>query len=165
MPLLGSSQGISRGELRNTKGNPITYTDSIPRGTLIGTTDKAGNLYLHMHVEDARLILTDLLDYELIVDSILPEYENRDSLQTKAITLNLSKIMELQLQSSNCDKQLDNLNAIIDNVKEIGGFKDLTIENVEKRVKQEKIKKGLALGGGTVGGVGLGIIIGFFLAK
>tara|TARA_R110000868_G_scaffold145027_1_gene364852 strand:- start:2132 stop:2488 length:357 start_codon:yes stop_codon:yes gene_type:complete len=118
-----------------------------------------------MHVEDARLILTDLLDYELIVDSILPEYENRDSLQTKAITLNLSKIMELQLQSSNCDKQLDNLNAIIDNVKEIGGFKDLTIENVEKRVKQEKIKKGLALGGGTVGGVGLGIIIGFFLAK
>lgn len=165
MPLLANSQGISKGDFRGTPDNPITYTDSIPRGTLIGTTDALGNLYLHMHVEDAKLILTDLLDYELIVDSILPEYERKDSLHNRVITLNLTKIAELQLQSDNQKEQLKNLNAIIDNVKEINGFKDLTVENAKKAVKTEKIKKGLALGGGTLGGVGLGIILGFFLAK
>jgi len=165
MPLLANSQSISKGEFRETTENPITYTDSIPRGTVIGTTDTAGNLYLHMHVEDAKLILTDLLDYELIVDSILPEYERNDSLHTKAIVLNIAKIKELQLQSDNQVEQLKNLNSIIDNVKEIDGFKDLTIENAKDVIKKEKIKKGLALGGGIGGGVGLGIIIGFFLAK
>jgi len=114
-------------------------------------------------VEDARLLLTDLLDYELIVDSIMPEYESRDSTQRQAITLNLSKIAELQLQSKNHKEQKEKLEGLIDNIREIGGFKDLTIENAEKVIKQEKIKKGLALGGGIGGGIGLGILIGFLM--
>jgi len=116
-------------------------------------------------VEDARLILTDLLDYELIVDSIMPAYESRDSIQQKAITINLSKIAELQFQSENCEEQKLKLEGLIANIREIGGFKDLTIENAKDVIKKEKIKKGLAFGGGTLGGVGLGILIGFFLAK
>lgn len=164
MPLLASSQGISNGELRETS-NPHTYADSIPRGTLIGTVNNLGELILHLHVEDARLLLTDLLDYELIVDSIMPEYENRDSIQKKAISINLSKIAELQSQSENYKEQKRKLEGLIANIREIGGFKDLTIDNAEKVIKKEKIKKGLAFGGGTLGGVGLGIIIGYFLAK
>ena len=164
MPLLGSTQSISNGELRETS-NPTTYTDSIPRGTLIGTVNSIGELILHLHVEDARVLLTDLLDYELIVDSIMPEYENRDSIQKTAITINLSKIGELQLQSDNCIEQKRLLEGLIENIREIGGFKDLTIDNAKDVIKKEKLKKGLAFGGGTLGGVGLGILIGFFLAK
>jgi len=164
MPLLVSSQSISNGELRETN-NPHTYADSIPRGTLIGTVNNLGELILHLHVEDARLLLTDLVDYELIVDSIMPEYESRDSIQRTAITINLSKIGELQLQSENYQEQKLKLEALIGNIREIGGFKDLTIDNAETLIKKEKIKKGLALGGGISGGVGLGILIGVFLAK
>lgn len=162
MPLLVSSQSISNGELRETS-NPHTYADSIPRGTLIGTVNNLGELILHLHVEDARLLLTDLLDYELIVDSIMPEYEHRDSTQKKAITLNLAKIAELQLQSKNCKEQKEKLEGLIANIREIGGFKDLTIDNAKDVIKKEKIKKGLAFGGGITGGIGLGILIGVLI--
>ena len=76
MPLLVNSQNTSKdvkGEFR--KEQNLTYMDSIPRGTLIGTVDSFGNKYIHMHIEDAKIFLTDLLDYELIIDSVLPEYE------------------------------------------------------------------------------------------
>jgi len=109
----------------------------IPRGTIIGTADSAGNMYLHMHIEDAKIFLTDLLDCELIVDSILPGYTKRASLQTSAITLNIKKIKELQKQSELCDEQNLRLQGILNNLEEIGTFKDLTIENVEKQVRGE----------------------------
>lgn len=139
--------------------------DSIPRGTIIGTVDAEGEMYIHMHVEDAKIFLTDLLDYELLVDSVLPEYEREADLHSHAIWLNIGKIKRLQSKNNASDKQIANLEKFIVNLQEIGGFKDMTIEEAEKAVKKEKIKKGLALGGGTLGGVGLGIIIGFFLAK
>ena len=139
--------------------------DSIPRGTLIGTVDSFGNKYIHMHIEDAKIFLTDLLDYELIIDSVLPEYEREAGLHSHAIFLNIGKIKRLQSKHSASEQQIKNLEDYIDNLQEIGGFKDMTIEEAEKAVKKEKVKKGLALGGGTLGGVGLGIIIGFFLAN
>jgi len=139
--------------------------DSIPRGTIVATADVDGNMYIHMHIEDAKIFLTDLLDYEILVDSVLPEYEREADLHNHAIFLNIGKIKKLQSKNNASDKQIENLEKFISNLQEIGGFKDMTIEEAEKAVKKEKIKKGLGIGGGTLGGVGLGIIMGFFLAK
>ena len=138
-PLLVNSQSIYKGEIK--------------RGEILGTKDSIGNIYIHMHIEDAKIFLTDLLDYELIVDSILPAYEEKDSLQTSAITLNMQKITELQKQSLK-------LKGILNNLEEIGTFKDLTIENVEKQVKKEKLKKTLGFIGSGLGGIGIGIVVG-----
>jgi len=145
-PLLVNSQSIYNGEIK--------------RGEILGTKDSIGNIYIHMHIEDAKIFLTDLLDYELIVDSILPEYEKRDSLQTSAITLNIHKITELQKQSELCEEQNLKLKRILNNLEEIGTFKDLTIENVEKQVKKEKLKKTLGFIGSGLGGIGIGIVVG-----
>lgn len=166
IPLLGNSQSISKGErLRGEyrTSSASTYMRDIPRGTIIGTADSAGNMYLHMHIEDAKIFLTDLLDYELIVDSILPGYTKRASLQTSAITLNIKKIKELQKQSELCDEQNLRLQGILNNLEEIGTFKDLTIENVEKQVRREKLKKTFGFIGAGLGGLAAGIIVGFTL--
>lgn len=168
IPLLSNSQSISNEE--KIKGDyrtehTLTYMDSIPRGTMIGTADSAGNMYIHMHIEDAKIFLTDLLDYELLVDSVLPEYEREAALHSQAIFINIEKIKRLQSKNNASEQQVKNLEKTIENLREIGGFKDMSIEEAKKKVKKEQIKKGLGIGGGALGGVAVGVIIGFFLAK
>ena len=141
------------------------YNGTIERGTIIGTVNKDGDILIHMHIDDARILLTDVLDYEYVMDTVLPELKSREAVYDSIIAISVEKVVELQFQSDNCEKQNKNLNGILDNIRQIGSFKDLTIDNAEKAVASEKLKKGLAFGGGTLGGVGLGILIGFFLAK
>jgi hypothetical protein len=139
--------------------------DSIPRGTMVGTVDSSGNLYIHMHVEDAKIFLHDLLDYELLVDSVIPQYEKEAALHNDAIFLNVGIIEELQRKHAASEQQITKLTKMLANLREIGGFKDMTIEQAEKAVKKEKIKKGFGIAGAGLGGVGIGIILGGFLVK
>jgi len=148
IPLLSSSQSIYKGVVGDKE--------------IVATKDSIGEVYLHMHIETAKLLLVDVLDYEYIVDTVIPMYKKADLLNNQKITLQVSKIQELQLQSNNCEKQVKELNNILDNLKKIGAFKDLTIENVERQVKIERLKKGLGFTGAAIGGIGVGFTIGYF---
>ena len=151
IPFLSSSQTIYRGVVGDKE--------------IVATKDSTGEVYLHMHINTAKLFLVDLLDYEYIIDTIIPKYEIADSLNNQIITLQLSKIEELQSQSDNCEIQKEELNKILVNLRKIGSFKDLTIENAENQVHKEKIKKGLGFTGAGLGGIGLGFTIGYFYSK
>jgi hypothetical protein len=102
-----------------------------------------------MSLSDAKLILSDLLEYE-ITDSLLNVYVERDSLNSEKIILKDSIIEKLELQNKNKDEIIKNLNDIITNkIKEIE-YKDLTIEDQKKEIKKQRNLKRLGFVGSVV---------------
>jgi hypothetical protein len=102
-----------------------------------------------MSLSDAKLILSDLLEYE-ITDSLLNVYVERDSLNSEKIILKDSIIEKLELQNKNKDEIIKNLNDIITNkIKEIE-YKDLTIEGQKKEIKKQRNLKRLGFVGSVV---------------
>jgi len=102
-----------------------------------------------MSLSDAKLILSDLLEYE-ITDSLLNVYVERDSLNSEKIILKDSIIEKLNLQNKNKDEIIKNLNDIVINkIKEIE-YKDLTIEDQKKEIKKQRNLKRLGFVGSVV---------------
>ena len=122
-------------------------------GTIESVVNKDGDTLVIMSLSDAKLILSDLLEYE-ITDSLLNVYVERDSLNSEKIILKDSIIEKLELQNKNKDEIIKNLNDIITNkIKEID-YKDLTIEEQQKEINKQRNLKRL----GFVGSVVLPII-------
>jgi len=96
-----------------------------------------------MNLEDARMILTDILEYE-VVDSIVTEYEVADSLNQGVIALQLEKIEALQVKETAHQGQLDNLNSIIENKDGIIIIRDKTINKQKKEIRKQKFMKVIA---------------------
>ena len=129
----------------------ISQTTS--NGTIESVVNKDGDTLVIMSLSDAKLILSDLLEYE-ITDSLLNVYVERDSLNSEKIILKDSIIEKLELQNKNKDEIIKNLNDIITNkIKEID-YKDLTIEEQQKEINKQRNLKRL----GFVGSVVLPII-------
>jgi len=79
------SQTISKGEVRTIVEN--------------------GDTLVIMNLEDAKVILNDLLEYE-IADSLLIVYKEKDSLNTNTITLQKEVIFKLMEKSDNQQSQI-----------------------------------------------------------
>jgi hypothetical protein len=128
------------------------------KGNIESVVNENGDTLIVMSFSDAKLILTDLLEYE-ITDSLLNVYVERDSLNSEKIILKDSIIEKLKLQNKNKDEIIKNLNTIVsDKIKEIE-YKDLTIEEQKKEIKKQKNLKRL----GFVGSVVLPILTLIFL--
>ena len=118
-------------------------------GTIESVVNKDGDTLVIMSLSDAKLILSDLLEYE-ITDSLLNVYVERDSLNSEKIILKDSIIEKLNLQNKNKDEIIKNLNNIVINkIKEIE-YKDLTIEDQKKEIKKQKNLKRLGFVGSVV---------------
>lgn len=129
----------------------ISQTTS--NGTIESVVNKDGDTLIFMSLSDAKLILSDLLEYE-ITDSLLNVYVERDSLNSEKIILKDSIIEKLELQNKNKDEIIKNLNDIVINkIKEIE-YKDLIIEDQKKEIKKQRNLKRL----GLVGSVFLSIL-------
>lgn len=125
----------------------ISQTTS--NGTIDIVVNKDGDTLVIMSLSDAKLILSDLLEYE-ITDSLLNVYIERDSLNSEKIILKDSIIEKLNLQNKNKDEIIKNLNDIVTNkIKEIE-YKDLTIEEQKKEIKKQKNLKKLGYVGSVV---------------
>ena len=125
----------------------ISQTTS--NGTIESVVNKDGDTLVIMSLSDAKLILSDLLEYE-ITDSLLNVYVERDSLNSEKIILKDSIIEKLNLQNKNKDEIIKNLNTIIINkIKEIE-YKDLTIADQKKEIKKQRNLKRLGLVGSVV---------------
>jgi len=125
----------------------ISQTTS--KGTIESVVNKDGDTLVIMSLSDAKLILSDLLEYE-ITDSLLNVYVERDSLNSEKIILKDSIIEKLNLQNKNKDEIIKNLNDIVINkIKEIE-YKDLTIEDQKKEIKKQRNLKRLGFVGSVV---------------
>jgi len=117
-----------------------------------------------MHVEDARLILGDLLDYEH-VDSLLTIYQEKDSINLEIIN---KKEIVINAQNDKIDNykiSIDNYKKIIDNKdSEISIFLTL-IKDLEKDIKKLTRQKKLAIIGAITGPIITVIIMGIFISK
>ena len=125
----------------------ISQTTS--NGTIESVVNKDGDTLVIMSLSDAKLILSDLLEYE-ITDSLLNVYGEWDSLNSEKIILKDSIIEKLNLQNKNKDEIIKNLNNIVINkIKEIE-YKDLTIEDQKKEIKKQRNLKRLGFVGSVV---------------
>jgi len=102
-----------------------------------------------MNLEDARIILSDLMEYE-IVDSLLLVYKEKDSLNTNTITLQKDIIVKLTQKSNNQQVQIDNFQTILDNKNEEIALKDETIKQQKKEIRKQKFLKILGFTGSIV---------------
>ena len=92
---------------------PIT-SQTISKGEIKTTLNDRGDTLVIMNLEDARVILGDLLEYE-IVDSLLTVYKDKDTLNTNTITLQKDVIVKLTQKSENQDLQISNFESILSN--------------------------------------------------
>ncbi len=123
------SQTISKGEVRTIVEN--------------------GDTLVIMNLEDAKVILNDLLEYE-IADSLLTVYKEKDTLNTSTITLQKEVIFKLMEKSENQQSQIDNFQQILDNKNSELGMKEDTIKQQKKELRKQKFLKFLGLGGSVI---------------
>lgn len=128
-------------------------SQTISEGGIESVVNEKGDTLIVMSLSEAKLILTDLLEYE-ITDSLLNIYIERDSLNQKKIIIKDELIKKLELQNHNKDKVIHNLELIVKNSKEIITLKDKTIEEQKTEIKKQRNLKRL----GFVGSVVLPII-------
>ncbi len=116
------------------------HSQTISRGEIKETVNSNGDTLVIMHLEDARVILNDLLEYE-IVDSLLTVYREKDSLNTNAISLQKDVIFKLMEKSDNQQNQIDNFQSILDHKNEEIALKEDTIKQQKKEIRKQKFFK------------------------
>ncbi len=116
------------------------HSQTISRGEIQEIVNSNGDTLVIMHLEDARIILNDLLEYE-IVDSLLTVYKEKDSLNTNAISLQKDVIFKLVEKSDNQQTQIDNFQSILDHKNEEIALKEDTIKQQKKEIRKQKFFK------------------------
>ena len=125
-----------------------TLSQTISKGE-VRTIVENGDTLVIMNLEDAKVILNDLLEYE-IADSLLIVYKEKDSLNTNTITLQKEVIFKLMEKSDNQQSQIDNFQQILDNKNAELGMKEDTIKQQKKELRKQKFLKFLGLGGSVI---------------
>jgi hypothetical protein len=111
---------------------------SKPSPTL--TVNSKNDTLITFYLKDAKVILTDLLN-KRIVDSLLVEYEKRDSLQDKKITLLIKDKKALEIEKTNKDLQIEDLEKTIKNKDKSAGLDAETISDQKKEIRKQKALK------------------------
>ena len=127
--------------------SPI-HSQTISKGE-VKTIIEDGDTLVLMNLEDAKIILNDLLEYE-IVDSLLTVYKEKDTLSTNTITLQKEVIFKLMEKSDNQQSQIENFQQILDNKNSELGMKEDTIKQQKKELRKQKFLKFLGFGGSVI---------------
>ena len=122
------------------------HSQVISRGEVKETINSNGDTLVIMHLEDARIILNDLLEYE-IADSLLTVYKEKDSLNTNTISLQKDVITKLTQKSQNQELQLVNFQTLLDNSNKVIAYKNDTIDQQKKEIRKQKFQKILGFSG------------------
>jgi len=130
-----------------------TLSQTISRGEVKSIINEVGDTIIIMHVDDAKLILGDIMEYQ-IADSIIRSYQEKDSVYKETIKLNKTQIEKLTQKTILLEEVITNLEALSDNKDKIIEIKDETIELQKQEIEDQKRLKKL----GFVGCVVLPII-------
>ena len=109
-----------------------------PRVTVI--IDNVGDTLVQFKASDARIILKDVLDKE-VLDSIVKVYAVRDSIQNNTITLQVDVVKKLQKESENKDQLICNLNNMIKNKDGEILILNHVVKEQKKEIRKQKLLK------------------------
>ena len=116
--------------------SPIV-SQTISRGEVKEIINNRGDTLVLMNLEDARIVLSDLLEYE-VVDSLLTVYKNKDTLNINTISLQKDIIVKLTQKSENQQSIVDNFEQILSNKNAEIEFKNKIIKAQNKEIKKQK---------------------------
>lgn len=108
-----------------------------------------GDTMISMSVEDAKIILEDILKYEY-TDSLLQAYKEKDSLNIQKNIKQESIILKLSELTTNQKEIIKNLEEVVKNKNNENEFKDNIIDQQRKEIKKEKILKKLGFTGSII---------------
>jgi len=123
-------------------------------GNIESLVNDKGDTLIVMPLEEAKMLLTDLLECE-VTDSLLNIYVERDSLNKEKIILKDNIIEKLKLQNQNTENIIKNLEEIVGNKDEEISLKDKTIKEQKKEIKKQRNLKRL----GFIGSIALPVVI------
>ena len=106
-------------------------------GNIESLVNDKGDTLIVMHLDDAKMLLTDLLECE-VTDSLLNVYVERDSLNKEKIILKDGIINKLKLQNQNSETIIKNLEELLKNKEEEISLKDDIIETQKKEIKKQR---------------------------
>ncbi len=106
-------------------------------GNIESLVNDKGDTLIVMHLDDAKMLLTDLLECE-VTDSLLNVYVERDSLNKEKIILKDGIIDKLKLQNQNSETIIKNLEELLNNKDEEISLKDDIIETQKKEIKKQR---------------------------
>lgn len=106
-------------------------------GNIESLVNDKGDTLIVMHLDDAKMLLTDLLECE-VTDSLLNVYVERDSLNKEKIILKDGIINKLKLQNQNSETIIKNLEELLNNKEEEISLKDDIIETQKKEIKKQR---------------------------
>ena len=117
-----------------------SQSQTISKGEVKTTVNENGDTLVIMNLEDAKIILSDLMEYE-VVDSLLTIYKEKDSLNTQTITLQKDVIVKLTKKSQNLELQVSNFQSILDNKNTEIELKEDILKNMKKEIRKQKVLK------------------------
>lgn len=106
-------------------------------GNIESLINDKGDTLIVMPLEEAKMLLTDLLECE-VSDSLLNIYVERDSLNKEKIILKDNIIEKLKLQNQNSENIIKNLKELLKNKDEEISLKDDIIETQKKEIKKQR---------------------------
>lgn len=118
---------------------------NISKGETQITISSSGDTILSMRMEDARGILSDVLQKE-ILDSLVIQYEIKDSLNIGQISILKSQILELIGKSSEQNDQIETLNLLINNSLAEIKIKNDIISQQKKKIRKNVMQKWIFIG-------------------
>ena len=130
------------------QGNCQSISTEEPNRITTYITER-GDTMVSMSIEDAKILLEDVLSYEYS-DSLLTVYKERDSLNTKTISLQKEVLMKMGQEKLNLEQINNNLEEVIKNKDKELKLKENTIEEQKKEIKKQKTFKILGLSGSVI---------------
>lgn len=126
---------------------------------MITYIDQKGDTMVSMYIEDAKILLEDVLMYQY-TDSLLMTYKFKDSINTNTINMQKDVLMNMGQEKMNLEQMNANLEEVIKNKDTELGYKDDIIKQQEKEIRKQKTLKIIGFVGCVVLPVGTGIAIG-----
>ncbi len=128
---------------------PVNSQITLKKGQVKAFVNETGDTLIAMRLDDARTILTDVLNYQ-IADSLVKEYEGKDKEKSKIIILQKEAIIKLTEKSENQELQIANLEEIIKNKDTEIGYKDDIIKQQKKEIRKQKLLKIVGFSGAII---------------
>lgn len=128
---------------------PLNSQITLKKGQVKTFLSDNGDTLITMRIEDAKLILIDILNYQ-IADSIISQYEAKDKESSKVITFQKNAIDKLYNQLANDELRIAALERVIKNKDEEITFKDDVIKKQKREIRKQKTLKILGFSGAII---------------
>jgi hypothetical protein len=128
---------------------PLNSQITLKKGQVKTFVSDNGDTLITMRIEDAKLILIDILNYQ-IADSIISQYEAKDKESSKVITFQKNAIDKLYNQLANDELRIAALERVIKNKDEEITFKDDVIKKQKREIRKQKTLKILGFSGAII---------------